>query len=200
MSRSAPGVARNSQVLLEAATRAFVSGVKKQRGRHVEGFGNSSEATYRDAVGAFLVLLHLLERDAYSVRQFRLAQSQFLPLRAHESTDFHISRCRFARSQSSPPLQRPGQWPERPGEHKLGTVAIESRRRVYCDFRDQRPTLEATRRRARWPLRCVAPPGPQDPGLCGVGPSFQIRHGSSCSGPLRLLLSVNGPWEVSPSA
>src|SRR5262249_3997208 len=64
---------------------------EKVRDRHAEDLGDALQAAGRDAIGALLVFLHLLERDADQVAELGLRQAALQAQRAHALADLGIA-------------------------------------------------------------------------------------------------------------
>ena len=68
--------------------RAF----EEKRNRHLQNIGDLLQAAGADAVGAFLVFLHLLEGQAEGVAEFFLTHAQHHPTHAHARADMLVDR------------------------------------------------------------------------------------------------------------
>jgi hypothetical protein len=65
---------------------------KEECRRHVQSLSNPCEAANRDAICSLLVLLHLLECDAYALGQIGLSQPELLSPCSHETTYLGVPR------------------------------------------------------------------------------------------------------------
>ena len=64
---------------------------EEERDRHFERLGDPLQPAGADAVHAFLVLLHLLERDADPLGKLGLRQTAFQPPGAHSPPHFRVT-------------------------------------------------------------------------------------------------------------
>lgn len=93
-----------------AGWRSVLNTVEQRRHREAEDFGNADKPAAADAIGPFLVFLHLLESDAEPVGELRLGQAfghaPNADIAAHRGIDRiralggHFARC--GRAQRSP--------------------------------------------------------------------------------------------------
>src|SRR6266404_5553074 len=81
-----------------SARDAAGSSLEQERYRHLEYFGDLLDAACSDPVGAFLVLLNLLEGETQSFAKLLLAHAEHDPAHAHTTADIFVNRVgRFGR-------------------------------------------------------------------------------------------------------
>src|SRR5271169_2563571 len=78
--------------------------LEEERDRHLKDVGNVLQPAGADPIGAFLVFLDLLKRQAESVAEFFLAHRQHHPAHANAASDMFVDRVRRPFGDHNHPL------------------------------------------------------------------------------------------------